>query len=108
MNLFYKIEFIIDEQGNQQAIKRYFDIVDNPHNVYLHVLVSTGLLGFIPYMILLLVTFIICIKKKNIILLSAFVAYSIQAFANINVTQVAPIYFIIIGLILSQTKELAK
>lgn len=105
---YYKIDFIKDENGNQKAIKRYYHIVDNPHNVYLHVLTATGILGFIPYMILLLITFMICIKKKNIVLTSAFVAYSIQAFVNINVIQIVPIYFIIIGLILSQTKELTK
>ena len=105
---YYKIDFITDENGNQKTIKRYFHIVDNPHNVYLHVLTATGILGFIPYMLLLLITFIICIKKKNIVLTSTFVAYSIQAFVNINVIQIVPIYFIIIGLILSQTKELTK
>ena len=56
----------------------------------------------------ILITIIICLKYKNIVLTSAFVAYSIQAFANINVIQVVPIYFIIIGLILSQTKELTN
>lgn len=105
---YYKIAFITDENGNQKAVKRYFHIVDNPHNVYLHVLVSTGILGFIPYMLLLLITSLVCLKYKNIVLTSAFVAYSIQAFANINVIQVVPIYFIIIGLILSQTKELTN
>ena len=64
---YYKIDFIKDENGNQKPIKRYFHIVDNPHNVYLHVLTATGILGFIPYMILLLITLIICIKKKNIV-----------------------------------------
>lgn len=103
---YYKIVFETDENGHQTAKKVYYDVVDNPHNVYLNVLVSTGILGFIPYMLLLLITFIICLKKKNIILLTAFVAYSIQAFANINVMQVAPIYFILIGLILSESKEL--
>ena len=105
---YYKIVFITDKNGNQKAIKRYFHIVDNPHNVYLHVLVSTGILGFIPYMLLLLIASLVCLKYKNIVLTSAFVAYSIQAFANINVIQVVPIYFIIIGLILSQTKELTN
>lgn len=105
---FYKIGFEIDENGNQKPVKLYFHIVDNPHNVYLHVLVATGLLGFIPYMLLLLIAFIICLKKKNIVLTTAFVAYSIQAFVNINVIQIVPIYFIIFGLILSQSKELTK
>lgn len=105
---YYKIIFITDENGNQKAIKNYYHIVDNPHNAYLHVLVATGLLGFIPYMLLLLIAFIICLKNKSIILTTAFVAYSIQSFANINVIQVVPIYFIILGLILSQSKELTK
>ena len=59
-------------------------------------------------MLLLLIAFIICLKNKSIILTTAFVAYSIQSFANINVIQVVPIYFIILGLILSQSKELTK
>ena len=45
------------------------------------------------------------LKTKDnltITLLGGFVAYSIQAFANISVIHVAPIYYIIIGLILSQ------
>ena len=31
---------IKDENGNQKPIKKYFHIVDNPHNVYLHVLTA--------------------------------------------------------------------
>ena len=32
----------------------YPEIIDNAHNVYLHTLVSSGLLGLIPYLILCL------------------------------------------------------
>ena len=35
----------------------------------------------------------------------AFIGYSIQAFINISVIDVAPYYFIIIGLILSESGE---
>lgn len=83
-------------------------VVDNAHNVYLHTAVSTGLLGLIPYLLLCLFVFIKGLKLKNklgILLLSGFVAYSIQAFANISVIQVAPIYYIILGLILSLKEE---
>lgn len=83
-------------------------IYDNAHNVYLHTLVTTGILGVIPYLTLCLLTFIKGLKSKNeqvVLLLSGFVAYSIQAFANISVIQVAPIYYIIIGLILSSKEE---
>lgn len=83
-------------------------IYDNAHNVYLHTLVSTGILGLIPYLLLCLFTFIKGLKFKNelgILLISGFVAYSIQAFANISVIQVAPLYYVIIGLILSIKEE---
>ena len=88
-----------------QRDNRGYYIVDNAHNVYLHTLVSNGILGLIPYLLLLcLLTFIKGLKAKDrltFILLGGFIAYSIQAFANISVVQVAPIYYIIIGLILS-------
>lgn len=83
-------------------------VVDNAHNIYLHTLISTGILGLIPYLILCLLTFIKGLKLKDkleTILLAGFVAYSIQAFANISVIQVAPIYYIIIGLMLSIKEE---
>ena len=86
----------------------YYYIVDNAHNVYLHTAVSTGLLGLIPYLLLCLLVFIKGLKFKNklgILLLSGFVAYSVQAFANISVIQVVPIYYIIMGLIISLKEE---
>ena len=79
-------------------------IVDNAHNVYLHELVITGVLGFIPYMLLIILTFIKAIKSKNkymFLLFSGFLAYLIQAFTNLNVMYVTPIFFLIMGLMLS-------
>ena len=90
--------------GVTQAVLKYPEIFDNAHNVYLQTLVSSGLLGFIPYILLCLFTFIKGLKTKDnlvILIFGGFVAYSIQAFGNINVLQVAPIYYVIIGLILS-------
>lgn len=90
---------------NRKKEVTYYSIVDNAHNVYLHTLASTGILGLIPYLLLCLLTFIKGLKSKDrlvLALLSGFVAYSIQAFANISVVQVAPIYYLLIGLILSQ------
>ena len=90
--------------GQIVAKRKYNEYVDNAHNVYLHTWVTSGLIGLIPYLILCLYTFIRGLKTKEnlvILLLGGFVAYSVQAFANINVLQVAPIYYVIIGLILS-------
>lgn len=97
----------VSMDGSIKAVKKYSEIVDNAHNTYLHILVSSGLIGLIPYLTLCLITFIKGLKSKNdliIILFGGFVAYSIQAFANINVIQVAPIYYVIIGLILSHNE----
>ncbi len=90
---------------NNSSINNYYNIVDNAHNVYIHTCVSTGIFGLIPYLVLCFLTFIRGLKSNNklmFLLLSAFFAYSIQAFVNISVIQVAPIYFIIIGLMLSK------
>lgn len=100
--------YFVSIDGQMKAYPKYAEIVDNAHNVYLHTLISTGLLGLIPYLLLCLLTFIRGLKSKEnlvIMLLGGFVAYSIQAFSNINVLQVAPIYYIIIGLILSQNNN---
>lgn len=94
----------ITVNGQIIAVPKYYEIFDNAHNVYLQTLISTGFLGLIPYLLLCLLTFIKALRSKCdlvIILLGGFVAYSIQAFANISVLQVAPIYYVIIGLILS-------
>ena len=102
-----KVSLVLTNDGAHKEVLYYY-IVDNAHNVYLHTAVSSGLLGLIPYLLLCLLVFIKGLKFKNklgILLLSGFVAYSIQAFANISVIQVAPIYYIIMGLILSLKEE---
>lgn len=117
-NLHYEyhkdIEFdkIVVEIGGQEETKEDINespkvtkIVDNAHNVYLHTFATSGLLGLIPYLLLCLLVFIKGLKTKDnlkIILLGGFVSYSVQAFGNISVIQVAPIYYIIMGLLLSK------
>lgn len=86
-------------------------IVDNAHNVYLHTLVSTGILGLIPYLLLCLFVFIRGLKSNDkliLLLLAGFVAYSVQAFSNISVIQVAPIYYVMMGLILVSERNIKK
>ena len=95
---------ITDILSSNSQPKVIYNVVDNAHNIYLHTLVSNGIIGLVPYLLLCLLTFIKGLKSKDeltFILLSGFVVYSIQAFANISVIQVAPIYYIIIGFILS-------
>lgn len=101
------VNFIVTN-NTVKRVNRGYLLYDNAHNIYLHTLVSTGILGLIPYLFLCLLTFIKGLKlkeKSGILLLGGFVAYSIQGFANISVIQVAPIYYLIIGLILSIKEE---
>lgn len=102
-----KLNLVLTDSSTKKEVEYYY-VVDNAHNVYLHTAVSTGLFGLIPYLLICLFVFIKGLKFKNklgILLLSGFVAYSVQAFANISVIQVAPIYYIIMGLILSLKEE---
>lgn len=90
-------------------------VVDKAHNEYLQKLVTEGILSFITYLVLLGTIFIkSCIKifKENISinyiflgLFMSFVSYSIQAFFNISVISVAPIYYIVMGILVSELKE---
>lgn len=90
-------------------------IVDKAHNEYLQKLVAEGVLSLLTYLVLLGTIFIkSCIKifkereNTNYILIALFLgffAYSIQAFFNISVISVAPIYYIIAGLLVSKIKE---
>lgn len=87
--------------------------IDKAHNVYLQISITNGIPALILFLLLLLTVFIRGVKHKNNIifpLCMAFVGYSIQAFFNISVIDVAPYYFIIIGLILSESnkKEVVK
>ena len=83
-------------------------IFDKAHNVYLQMGITTGIFSVIVYLGML---FIITLKgfKLNdpyaIGLYGAFIAYSVQAFANISVIEVAPIFFIVLGLLVNYEGE---
>jgi putative inorganic carbon (HCO3(-)) transporter len=84
-------------------------IVDKAHNVYLQMLITTGIISLILFLVILFILFINSIRVEEsltISLLIAFVGYSIQAFANISTIDVAPIYFILTGLLYYKNKNL--
>lgn len=81
---------------------------DKAHNVYLQISITNGLIALVIFLVLLFIVFFKGIKIKNSILTPiymAFIGYSIQAFFNISVIDVAPYYYIMIGLILSFGKK---
>lgn len=79
---------------------------DKAHNEYLQKLVCEGIFSCLTYLTMLFVIFIISIKKilksKNYITIAlflAFVGYCIQAFFNISVIEIAPLFWIVCGLL---------
>lgn len=83
---------------------------DKAHNEYLHLLITQGIFVFVSYMSLLVIIFIkgISYKVKNnlvYILLFSFIGYAAQAFMNISVYNVAPFFFIVMGLLVGIIQE---
>jgi len=81
--------------------------VDKVHNEYLQKLVCEGIFSCIIYISMLLIIFLSSVKmffkEKNYIVMSlllAFFGYCVQAFFNISVIEVAPIFWIVCGLLI--------
>ena len=84
-------------------------IYDKAHNVYYQMLITNGIFALTTYCLLCLIIFIKGFKFKDnfyIALFISFVGYSIQAFGNISVIDVAPYFFIILGLLYSKDNEI--
>lgn len=86
--------------------KTSVELFDKAHNEYLQKLICEGLFSCVTYISMLFILFVGSIKKilknKNYItmgLFLSFVGYSIQAFFNISVIEVAPLFWIVIGLL---------
>ena len=79
---------------------------DKAHNEYLQKLVCEGLFSLMTYIGFLFIIFVFSINNvmnnRNYITTSlflAFVGYCIQAFFNISVIEVAPLFFLVCGLL---------
>ena len=86
---------ILNNQSNR--------FIDKAHNEYLQILITEGIFVFFSYLLFLYVIFINFVKNKkkaiNNVLFIAFMTYSIQAFFNIRVIEVAPLFYLISGLL---------
>ena len=95
--------FFIFDKG-PLVIGRYF--YDKAHNEYLQILVTQGIFSLISYLLLYLVIILKGIKNtydnKNLYLILPVGGYLIQAFFNISVIEVAPIFFIALGLLIDR------
>lgn len=92
--------------------------VDKAHNEYLQKLVTEGIFSFIVYMGLLLLLGIKSIvkifkerQKDDVLFITLFLSfgvYCVQAFFNISVISVAPLFYIVMGLLCSLVKKKVK
>ena len=82
------------------------NIYDKAHNEYLQILVTEGIFSLLTYLLLYFLVVIYGIeytyKNKKIYLLLPVMGYMIQAFFNISVIEVAPIFYISFGLLIDR------
>lgn len=84
---------------------------DKAHNVYLQIGITNGIPALLLYLSLCFIIFIKGFKYKNNLFKAiyiAFIGYSIQAFANISVIEVAPYFFIFMGLLASNQNDTSE
>lgn len=85
----------------QEHFEKYDQYIDKSHNEYLEYWVSCGIVTIITYLWLLSVIGWNLFKRrkddKYKVLLLTFIAYTVQAFFNISVPMVAPIWWIFLG-----------
>ncbi len=84
--------------------------IDKAHNEYLHMAAVTGIPSLLIYLILIVLIFwrnipLMLKDKSKIIVGFAVIGYLIQAFSNISVIAVAPIFWIILGYFSSKSRE---
>lgn len=84
--------------------------VDKAHNEYLQIALTTGIPSLIVYLIFIGISLYKAKKtiKKNIFIIPLFCAvigYLIQAFFNISVVAVAPIFWIVLGIMNNFSKK---
>lgn len=91
------------EDDGQDYIEKYGATIDKAHNEYLQIAVTMG----IPSLILYLTFLMIVLKNNckgifknniNFIITVTIISYLIQSFFNISVINVAPIFWILLGL----------
>ena len=88
--------------NNGKPIRRKNELCDKAHNEYLQILVTMGIFSLISYLFLyysiLKEGLKNSIKNKETYLILPIIGYLVQAFFNISVIQVAPLFYIILGL----------
>ena len=81
---------------------------DKAHNEYLQILVTEGIFCLMTYLIFYFILVVKCIKNSfcgnSLYLIIPIIGYLVQAFFNISVIDVAPIFWIGIGFLIDRCK----
>lgn len=90
----------------------YWTIIDKCHNEYLQILATMGIFSLISYLCLYynIVKEGIknSLKNKELYLILPVIGYLVQAFFNISVIEVAPLFYIILGLNIDRYSKSVK
>lgn len=94
----------------EQYIIRYFNYVDKAHNEYLHIAATMGIPALIAYIgfvgSIMNKNFKKCFKDdKNMLYILIIGSYLVQAFFNISIISVAPIFWFALGMAAREAKE---
>lgn len=91
------------------ANNKYNELFDSAHNEYLHMLITVGILGLTSYILFIFSIIKNCIKykinKELIVIAFAIICYSSQAFVNLNLPIVTPIFWLLLSMGRSKFQE---
>jgi hypothetical protein len=91
--------FLLQKTANNP----YNEMFDSAHNEYLHLLITvgiTGLLSYVVFVISIICNSLRCSKNNPYIIAIVFgvICYSVQAFVNLNVPIITPIFWLLISM----------
>ena len=95
-------------RGKPITIDRWF--FDKAHNEYLQVLICEGIFALLSYLLFFGIITIRGIKysfkHSEVYLILPIIGYLVQAFFNISVIEVAPFFYVALGLCINREKEI--
>ena len=95
--------------GKRPLVRKY-RYIDKAHNEYLQILVCEGIYALISYLVFIGILVVKGIKYSNknntLFLLLPVLSYLVQAFFNISVIEVAPLFYICLGLLSEREKNI--
>jgi len=80
-------------------------ICDKVHNIYLEIAVTMGIFTLLSYMAFIIWVFRSCWKTDGFLFFLMITAYLIQGFFNIDTIMIMPLFWIVLGLTLANSRD---